>query len=466
MPARLVGGPCATAVATLCICLGHAATSRAEGPTRVLVRPWLAAELVAQGHAELEAVSTEDAGYSILLALGARVIAGPDIAVIEAPNAAVASAIASTLRDSGLYRIAQTDVLLSTASAPDDPYLDQQWSLNAMRVRDAWTTWTGSPGGVVAIVDTGVDLAHADIAPGLLPGYNAVNRLTQHAGGQVMDLNGHGTAVAGAAAARGNNAYGVCGMGWNLSILPVRVSNAASGSAYLSDVVDGVTWAVRNGATVVNVSYEGAWEPIVEILGAWALSEDATLVWAAGNTPMNLNWFDHPSVLVVGGTTDTDARWSNSAYGPAIDIAAPAKSLYLPKLGAKCSYRTGTSFAAAHVSGLIALARSMSPDLSAIEATAALLASARDIGPPGEDNDFGAGIPDAGAMLSLLNGMETLDNMAFRVRADYNGDGSIDILDLMDFLEDFSNENPRADMNRDGAVDVLDFLVFVSIFAG
>lgn len=370
---------------------------------RLLARPWLAHELERQGVAAADAVRVESLARTRLADLGARVIVGPEIAVISVP-ASRADALAAELNATGHFRCVARDVLLNPAStAPNDPLLGSQWHLPAIRALEAWDAWTGDPSGVVAIVDTGIDAGHPDLGPVLLPGYNAVNRLTQGAGGLVDDVNGHGTAVAGAAAAQGDNGVGTSGIGWDLAVLPVRVSNVASGAAFLTDVVEGVSWSVQNGASVVNVAYEGVWEPIVQVLGEWAMEENVPLVWAAGNAALNLNWFDHSGVIVVGGTTETLARLPSSSFGPALDITAPAKYIYGPKKGGGWSNRTGTSFASAITSGTIALGRSARPDLSATEIVDALLFSASDLGEPGEDDQFGRGLVDVKAFLDAID---------------------------------------------------------------
>lgn len=403
---RTPWGPRTPLVCALLLACLPTALVRADGPpdgyVHVLARPWLAPELIGAGFGSAEAHALEASARVRLESLGARIIVGPEIAIITV-EVALADGLVADLRATGEFRRVTPDKLLEPASTPDDPSFGLQWHLPAIHAPEAWDAWNGDPSGIVAVVDTGVDLAHPDLAPALLSGYNAVNRITQAAGGLVDDINGHGTAVAGAAAAVGNNGIGVSGIGWDLSILPVRVSNSPSGSAFLTDVVEGVSWSVQHGATVVNVSYEGVWEPIVQILGEWSSGLGTPLVWAAGNAGLNLNWFDHPDVIVVSGTTDTGVRWPSSSYGPAVDIASPAKYIYGPKKGGTYANRTGTSFAAAIISGTIALGQSARPDLPAMEIADALLSTAQDMGVPGEDDQFGHGLVDVAAFLGALD---------------------------------------------------------------
>src|SRR5690606_27735548 len=123
----------------------------------------------------------------------------------------------------------------------------------------AWDFTQGSSSTIIGVCDSGVDLDHPDLAGSLVPGYNAVNNLAQVDGGGVNDdLVGHGSLVAGAAAAIGNNGTGVSGVGWNFGIMPIKVSNNSSGTALLSEILEGARWASDNGAYTSNCSFGGA----------------------------------------------------------------------------------------------------------------------------------------------------------------------------------------------------------------
>jgi hypothetical protein len=300
--------------------------------------------------------------------------------------------------DTGDYLWAEPDPVVLPLAEPNDPLFRQQWHLARIGAPSAWDRTVGSASVVVALVDTGVDLTHPDLAPSLVSGYNSESRLAQAAGGEVADLNGHGTAVAGIVGAVGNNARGVAGLNWSVGLLPVRASNMPSGSAFFSDVLDGVGWAGTNGADVVSVSYEGVNNRAVQDMGWYLRTRDVLLVWGAGNNAARLDndWTD---VIIVGGTDSADRRWSSSAFGPAIDLVAPAVDVLTTARGGGYAPRTGTSFAAPVVAGLAALLRAAEPDLTADEIEDRLRSSAVDLGPPGRDPDFGFGRVDAAAAL-------------------------------------------------------------------
>ncbi|HLO39416.1 MAG TPA: S8 family serine peptidase, partial [Phycisphaerales bacterium] len=249
----------------------------------------------------------------------------------------------------------------------------------------------------IAIVDSGIDLTHPDLASRLVGGYNAVSKLTQAQGGDVSDVanSSHGTAVAGVAGAIGNNSIGVAGIGWNLKIMPVRATNEPSGSAVLSVVLAGCRWAADNGAKVVNASFAGVSSSSVQSTGAYLRDRNSILVWSSGNTGSNLGaGVDWPDVLIVGATDPADARPSWGNYGVALDIAAPGTSILTTIKAGQYGTHEGTSFSSPLVAGVLAMAWSVDPTLSRTKVIDAVLSSAVDIGAPGEDEQFGRGRVD------------------------------------------------------------------------
>ncbi len=298
------------------------------------------------------------------------------------------------------YAYVEIDPVLHVLGiTPNDPLYPLQWHHQRIASPAAWTRTVGSRSVIIAFVDTGIDLNHPELAPVLVPGFNSESMLAQTQGGDVSDINGHGTATAGVAAAIGNNATGVAGMAWNVGLMPVRATNRTSGGAYLSDILYGAGWAASNGARVVNVSYEGVWYQAAQDLG-WALRrQNSLLVWGAGNSGMRLtsDWHD---VTIVSGATRTDTLWASSNFGPAIDLAAPAVDIVTTARDGGYSTRVGTSFAAPIVSGLAALLMSTDPGLTAAQVEQRLISTATDLGPPGRDEWFGYGLVNAGQALA------------------------------------------------------------------
>ncbi|WP_051703863.1 S8 family serine peptidase [Glycomyces sp. NRRL B-16210] len=288
------------------------------------------------------------------------------------------------------------------------------WHLSAVDAPAAWEAATGE-GITVAVVDSGVDADHPDLAGAVLPGRSYVDldpgdepRLMafgseqdpvyERAFGQA-DPVGHGTAVAGLIAARAVS--GRPGVAPDAVILPVRVlddENRYHDSAMVGAAVE---WAVDNGADIVNLSLGGNYDSaqFAEAL-AYAERHDVLVVACTGNQrgdgPEEEVWFPArvPDVLAVTGTDAEGRRWQTAITGEATDLAAPGADLWAPEPGGGHKAVTGTSFASALVSGAAALVRSAHPDWTAAEVRRALTATAR----PG-GSGLGAGVVDAAAAL-------------------------------------------------------------------
>src|SRR6478672_10734448 len=150
-----------------------------------------------------------------------------------------------------------------TASSPNDPLLGRQWGLDQIKAPGAWSRGALGAGATIAVVDTGVDLGHPDLRSKLLPGVDLVSDETCTPGAQ--DLNGHGTHVAGIAAAATNNGIGVAGTAPQAKILPVRVLDS-TGSGTAADIDAGIRWAADHGAQVINLSL-GNDIPLIDVTG-------------------------------------------------------------------------------------------------------------------------------------------------------------------------------------------------------
>jgi subtilisin family serine protease len=201
-----------------------------------------------------------------------------------------------------------------TGSSPNDPLLGRQWGLSQIKVAGAWSRGALGGGTTIAVVDTGVDLNHPDLKDKLLPGADMVTDETCTPGAQ--DLNGHGTHVAGIAAASTNNGIGVAGTAPSANILPVRVLNPA-GEGTGEDIANGIKWAADHGAQVINLSL-GNDVPLVDLTGLgesvdYAWSKGAVIVAAAGNSTSPLCGFPAASVHAVC-VAATDSAGFPSAY--------------------------------------------------------------------------------------------------------------------------------------------------------
>jgi type VII secretion-associated serine protease mycosin len=291
------------------------------------------------------------------------------------------------------------------AAASNDTYRSQQWALDKLRAETVWGLQRGT-GQTVAVVDTGVDGTHPDLAGRLLPGVDYVD-----AGGDGRtDPNGHGTHVAGIIGAIAGNGLGVAGLADGASILPVRVLDA-DGGGWTSDVASGVTWAVDHGATVINMSLAGPDDdPILASAISYAQSHDVVVVAAAGNDraagdPVEYPAAD-PGVVAVAATDSANRSASFSEEGSYVGIAAPGVSIASTYPVALGSYAlmSGTSMASPYAAATAALLRAAAPSLSASDVIGAMAAAADDLGPSGRDVEFGYGLIDPVNALQSVRG--------------------------------------------------------------
>jgi subtilisin family serine protease len=215
-----------------------------------------------------------------MLRLGVKSIAAAAVAVaFAAPSGAHAAVPCAPIATS--YETGGA----ATSASPNDPLLGRQWGLEQIKAPGAWARGALGAGATIAIVDTGVDLNHPDLRGKLLPGVDLVSDEPCSPGAQ--DLNGHGTHVAGIAAAATNNGIGIAGTAPEAKILPVRVLDA-TGSGTAADIAAGIEWSADHGAQVINLSL-GNDVPLVDLTGLgsavdYAWSHGAVIVAAAGNS--------------------------------------------------------------------------------------------------------------------------------------------------------------------------------------
>ncbi|HUG85102.1 MAG TPA: S8 family serine peptidase, partial [Euzebya sp.] len=239
-----------------------------------------------------------------------------------------------------------------------------------------------------------------DLRDRLVPGFSATGA------DERVDGHGHGTHVAGTAAASLGGGYGVAGLAPEAAIMPVQVTDA-DGLAYASDVAEGLIWAVDTGATVANMSLAGTSESLV-LNGAidYAVASGVVVVVAAGNEHDRGNPrtypASHPDVIAVGSLRDATTRSAFSSTGDWLDLAAPGSSIISTRPDGTFGYASGTSMAAPLVAGAVALVRSAAPDLASQDVRALLLDGARDLGSSGWDEAFGHGALDVMSVLDQL----------------------------------------------------------------
>lgn len=311
--------------------------------------------------------------------------------LLQVPDGWDESTFAAMLGATGLFQYAQPDWRLAPQRTPNDPLYGSQWQHAAMHSALGWDWHTGAGDVIVAVVDSGIELLHPDLQAALVSGYNSATDREQAQGANVNDTAGHGTAVAGCAGAIGDNGIGVAGVGWNLKLMPVRALGPLG--IALSDALEGARWAVEHGAKVINSSNGQVADPSVETTGAYVRQQGGLLFWAAGNDGGRFPRDEHPSVIVVGATDPQDRRASFSNYGPLLDLAAPGADIFTTMVTSGGGYLSfsGTSFATPMAAGVAAMIWSVNPWLAPEQVEARLYASCDDLGPPGEDDEFGHG---------------------------------------------------------------------------
>ena len=275
------------------------------------------------------------------------------------------------LLSTGLFQYAHPNWIVYPTVIPNDPRLNEQWHHVMMKSAEAWNISSGSSSVIVAVTDTGI-VPHEDLTH-RVGGYNAVSHLAEVDGGNLTDLHGHGTHVAGCAAASGNNGVGVAGVGWSLSIMPIRVSEASGGGASMDALLEGQRWAIEHGAKVVSASYSGIGYEAIETTGAYIRTLDGSLLWAAGNSSTNHSAWDFEHVLVVGASDQNDQRAYFSSYGFGVDLFSPGVAILSSTKDGSYQAWSGTSMATPVANGALGVIRSTNPALSATHAEYILL---------------------------------------------------------------------------------------------
>jgi hypothetical protein len=279
----------------------------------------------------------------------------------------------ATLLLSGLFQYAEPDWMLFPVGEPDDPRFAEQWHHVMVESPAAWDVLVGCDEVIVAVTDTGI-VDHEDLG-NRVPGYNAVSDLAEADGGDLSDIHGHGTHVAGCAAATGNNGVGVAGMGWTLKVMPIRVSEAGNGGASMSNLLEGSRWAIENGAKITSASYSGIGAESIETTGEYIRGLDGSLMWAAGNSGTNHAAWDFEHVIVVGASNANDDPAGFSGRGRGVDLFAPGVGILSSTSNGGYAAYSGTSMATPVANGALAMIRCANPDLDAAHAEAILLHS-------------------------------------------------------------------------------------------
>lgn len=240
----------------------------------------------------------------------------------------------------------------------------------------------------IAVIDSGIDASHPELANTITDNFDAL--------GSKEGPHVHGTGIAGAIAAHGR----LMGSAPDARIIAIRAFTSVQGGAESSSyvIIKSLNYAVLHGAQIINMSFAGPKDMLIERGIAATAARDVVLVAAAGNAgPKSPPLFPaaNPNVIAVSGTDSQDRLFAASNRGVHIALAAPGMDIFLPAPDQKYQMSSGTSFSAAYVSGIAALLLERNPALKPNEVRAILTSTARDLGAPGKDELFGYGQADA-----------------------------------------------------------------------
>jgi thermitase len=303
--------------------------------------------------------------------------------------------VRAELLDDSSVEYVEVDHLAHAAWNPGDPRLGGQWGLSKIGAYGAWDTVTGA-GVKVAVVDTGVSYNHPDLIGKVDKGWDFVD-----SDADPMDVQGHGTHVAGIAAGTAGNNVGGSGVAPSSRILAVRVLGA-DGSGYYSWIANGITYAADHGAKVINLSLGGdQGSAALENAVNYATAKGAIVTCASGNDGRGSLGYParYANCLSVGATTQSDARSSFSDWGPGLDVVAPGSDILSSVISGGYEAWSGTSMATPMASGVAALLYSQG--LSRAQVMSSLTRGARDLGATGYDKTYGYGRVDAAHAVAL-----------------------------------------------------------------
>jgi len=372
--------------------LGNAAGSKAAAGSPVLVGP------LAVRHPDWHATSLGNGFFSL-----------------TTPGAARHAVLDWATHTKAVARL-EPDLAIRTASWPNDPLVSSQWNLqntgqyaatvgNDINAAQAWRMTTGSRNVVVAVIDSGIDLTHPDLAANIWtnPGDDSGNAVDDDNNGypndihgwnfvdnnnQVSDGYGHGTHVAGIIGAVGNNGIGVTGISWQVSLMVLKVQDSR-GIGYTSSVIKAINYVTMmrrdHGINIVavNASWEAAAGFSVVVQEAIRAEGDAgvTFVAAAGNQASNNDVIPRypgnyrlPNVITVAALSTTNTLASMSNYGgTTVDLAAPGSLIQSTFPGGTYGILSGTSMATPQVTGVVALLAAVKPGITVAQVRAAIL---------------------------------------------------------------------------------------------
>jgi hypothetical protein len=272
-----------------------------------------------------------------------------------------AAAIRAAYLDDPAVASVESDHVRTAGALANDPQIGSQWNLTQIGWGVARDSASPSGRAVIAILDTGVDASHPDLAGHVLAGFSAIG------GNPSTDPNGHGTEMAGIAAASVDNGTGIAGVAYGgVSLLPVQVLGA-NGTGEDSDIIAGVVWAADHGANVILMSFSNpGYSAALQSAIAYAWSKNVVVVAATGNDGSGVATYPAGDTYAIGvsATDQNDNLAASSNFGADTFIAAPGVDIPATEAGGGYTSVSGTSASAAEVAGAAALLFALDPSLS------------------------------------------------------------------------------------------------------
>lgn len=299
-----------------------------------------------------------------------------------------ASSFTEEVRAAGLSRYIEPNMKFNTTFVPNDPYWSYQWGPAKIEADYAWDTTVGDPSVLVAVIDTGIDWDHPDLADNYVDlGYDWV-----HMDPDPMDDNGHGTHCAGIIAATINNSIGIAGLA-QISIMAEKALDEWGGG-WEDDLASAIIHAVDQGADILSNSWGGyGASELIHDAVIYAYDHDVSVIAAAGNDATSTKFYPaaYDEVVAVTATDqyDSPAPWTN--HGDWVELAAPGIDIYSTVWDDSYAYKSGTSMATPHVTGVAALILSQFPNMTRNQLRLQLRFTADDLGDPGFDYYYGYG---------------------------------------------------------------------------
>lgn len=391
------------------------ATAARRPVPRLPSRPVIATQPIPQFIADQVTVlvqnSAGDISNELAQAFGLTVISTSPVALLDGqlvtfrvPQGRPLPPVISSLSADPRVTIAQPNNIYLTVQQRARPAIvSVQYSLAKLGLGSAHRIAQGR-GVPVAVIDTGIDATHPALAQSVSQSFDAV------ANGKV-DVDDHGTAIAGLIAGKGK----VQGVAPAASLLAVRsfyMHPTYNRPVTSTDVlIRAFDWAYANSARIFNMSFSGPFDPLVQAALASAHNKGVILVAAAGNGgPKAPPAYPaaYKNVIAITALDQKDKLYAHANHGGYLAAAAPGVDVLVPSLNKGYKFSSGTSMAAAHVSGMIALLLEKNPQATPAEVLDAIQATAHDLGPKGYDTQFGAGRADAHASLMSLPAGEVM----------------------------------------------------------